>query len=219
MRAYILMIAVLGVISILYGSLNAMVQRDLKKLVAYSSVGHMGFVMLGIASLRPEGLNGAVLQMFNHGTITGMLFLLVGLIYERTHTRQIDELGGLFLSLPVIAGILAYTAFASLGLPSLSGFVGEFLILLGSFFTYRLLTALAALGIIITAGYMLWMVQRVCMGQAREYNNLSDATARELATLIPLVVIILIIGVYPAPLLNLMGPTVSKLAAQLTLIR
>lgn len=215
MRSFLYLIAVIGVISIIYGALNAMVQKDLKKLVAYSSISHMGYVMLGIASLSVLGLSGAVLYMFNHGTITGMLFLLVGLIYERTHTRQIEELGGLFVSASVIAGIWAYISFASLGLPSLSGFVSEFFVLAGSFPVYRALTGIAALGIIVTAGYFIWTIQRVCMGRPKGPELLVDATPRELSYMIPLMAIILVMGIYPAPLLKAINPAVIKLVARL----
>jgi NADH-quinone oxidoreductase subunit M len=150
--------------------------------------------------------------MFNHGIITGMLFLLVGLIYERTHTREIAELGGLMGKVPILAGILSFTAFASLGLPGLSGFVGEFLVLLGSFANYTTATVLAAAGIVITAGYMLWMVQRVNLGTLKaRYADLSDVSARDLSTLVPLVLIIIYIGVYPPPVLNIINPAVVSL--------
>jgi NADH-quinone oxidoreductase subunit M len=215
MKTYAFTLAVLAVISILYGGLNAMVQKDLKKLVAYSSVSHMGYVMLGIASFNTVGVSGAILQMFNHGTITGMLFLLVGLVYERTHTRQIDELGGLFTVIPIIAGIFSFASFASLGLPSLSGFMGEFLILTGAFFEFKLLTALAGLGIVITAGYMLWTVQRISMGEPKKFTELPDASPRELSTLIPLMIVIIIIGLYPAPLLKAIDPTVVNMISKI----
>jgi NADH-quinone oxidoreductase subunit M len=205
-------IAILAVINIVYGAFVAMTQRDLKKLVAYSSVSHMGYVMLGVAAATTTAVNGAVLQMFNHGTITGMLFLLVGLIYERTHTREIGELGGLMGKVPILAGILSFAAFASLGLPGLSGFVGEFLVLLGSFSKYTGATILAAAGIVITAGYLLWMVQRVNLGTLKSrYADLTDVTLRDLSTLVPLVLIIIFIGVYPSPVLNIINPAVTSL--------
>jgi len=215
MKSFIYLIAVLGVISIVYGALNAMVQKDLKKLVAYSSISHMGFVMLGIASLSVLGLSGAVLYMFNHGTITGMLFLVVGLIYERTHTRQIEELGGLFISASLIAGIWAFISFASLGLPSLSGFVSEFFVLAGSFFVFRVLTIIAAFGIVITAGYFIWTIQRICMGRPKGEELLLDATPREISYMVPLIALILVMGVYPAPILKVIYPPVIHLVAKL----
>ncbi len=205
-------IAVLAVINIIYGALVAMMQHDLKKLVAYSSVSHMGYVMLGIAAATATATNGAILQMFNHGCITGMLFLLVGLIYERTHTREIAELGGLMGKVPILAGILSFTALASLGLPGLSGFVGEFLVLLGSYGIYPLATAIAAGGIVLTAGYLLWTIQRVNLGVLKErYAELVDVNIRELSTLVPLVIVIIVVGVYPPPILNIINPTAIAL--------
>lgn len=215
MKSYIYLIAIIGVVSIIYGALNAMVQKDLKKLVAYSSISHMGFVMLGISSLSVLGLSGAVLYMFNHGTITGMLFLVVGLIYERTHTRQIEELGGLFISASLIAGVWAFVSFASLGLPSLSGFVSEFFVLAGTFMVFRVLTIIAAMGIVITAGYFLWTIQRICMGRPRGEELLLDATPREISYMVPLIALILVMGIYPAPMLKVINPAVIHLVAKL----
>jgi len=215
MKAFVYLIAVIGVVSIIYGALNAMVQKDLKKMVAYSSVSHMGYVMLGLAALSVTGITGSVLYMFNHGTITGMLFLVVGLIYERTHTRQIDELGGLLVSMPLIAGIWIYISFASLGLPMLSGFVSEFFVLTGAFPVYPVLTAFAAAGIIITAGYFIWTIQRICLGRPKNKQPLSDATPREIFYMAPLVTLILVIGIYPAPLLKIINPAVIHLVAKL----
>jgi NADH-quinone oxidoreductase subunit M len=215
MKPFLYLVGIIGVVSIIYGAFNAMVQKDLKKLVAYSSVSHMGYVMLGIASVSPRGLSGAVLYMFNHGTITGMLFLLVGLIYERTHTRQIEELGGLFISIPLIAAIWAYISFASLGLPSLSGFVSEFLVLVGSFPIYPILTGVAAIGIVITAGYFIWTIQRICLGKPKAKRELPDATPREIFYMLPLIAIILIVGIYPAPLLKIINPSVHLLLSKI----
>ncbi len=211
-RYYATFLAVLGVINILYGALNAMVQSDLKKMVAYSSVSHMGYVMLGIASLTAIGMNGALIQMFSHAMITGMLFLLVGYIYERTHTRQIAELGGLLNKIPLLAGILSFAAFASLGLPGLSGFVAEFLVLVGAFLTKRIWATIGATGVIITAGYLLWMLQRVVMGTLPEkYSNLLDVNKRELFTLVPLMAGILIIGLYPESILYFINNSIVAL--------
>lgn len=215
MKPFLLLIAVMGVISIIYGAFCAMVQKDLKKLVAYSSVSHMGYVMLGIASLTVIGINGAILQMFNHGVITGMLFLLVGLIHERYHTREIEKLGGLLVTMGIIASVWVYTSFASFGLPSLAGFVGEFLVLAGSFPVYRALTVLAALGVILTAGYFLWTIQRICLGQPKIEGEVFDATPRELGYMLPLMLIMLIIGIYPAPILNIVKPTVMQIVSSL----
>ena len=215
MRAFILLVAVVGVISIIYGAFNAMVQKDLKKMVAYSSISHMGFVMLGIASMSVVGLTGAVLYMFNHGTITGMLFITVGLIYDRTHTRKIDEIKGIFLSVPIIAGIWTFISFASLGLPTLSGFVSEFYVLSGSFPVYRALTSIAALGLIITAGFFIWTIRRISFGTINEKFKMYDITTREILYVAPLLVLILIMGIYPAMMLDIISPTVTQVVATL----
>ncbi|MEW6398089.1 MAG: NADH-quinone oxidoreductase subunit M [Bacillota bacterium] len=208
-------IAVLGVISMIYGAFVAMWQADLKKLVAYSSVSHMGYVMLGIAAGTPMALSGAIFQMFSHGMITGMLFLLVGMIYDRAHTREIAKLSGLYTALPAYGIILAFASFASLGLPGLSGFVAELLVLLGSFPVYRTLVIIGAATIVITAGYMLWMMQRVLMGKSRpELEALPDVTGRELATVIPLIVLIAVLGVFPRLLLDFTNPALIQLAAR-----
>lgn len=206
-------LAVLAVIGIIYGAFCAMAQKDIKKLVAYSSISHMGYVMLGVASLGPLAVDGAVLQMVSHGLITGMLFLLVGMIYERTHTRMIPELGGLSTRIPIIAGILAFASFAAVGLPGLSGFSAEFLVLLGTFSVdlafYKAMAALAALGMVITAGYFLRMLQRVILqtyhGPAIELPRISF---RELVYLVPLIILIILIGVYPVVLLKMISSTV-----------
>jgi NADH-quinone oxidoreductase subunit M len=207
------LIGLLAVVNIIYGAFAAMSQRDLKKLVAYSSISHMGYVMLGVAAATAVSTSGAVLQMVNHGLITGMLFMLVGYIYQRTHTRQIAELGGLSLKIPILAGIFGFAALASLGLPGLSGFVGEFLIIVGSFKAYSTWAILGALTLIITAGYFLWTLQRV------NYEALpkkllavtSDATGIELLSLVPIMLIVLIIGLYPFPFLSYIYPAVNLL--------
>jgi len=197
--------AILGVINILYGAYCAMAQTDFKKLVAYSSVSHMGYVMLGMAALTHQGMTGAVMQMFNHGTITAMMFLLVGVIYDRAHHREINGFGGLGVQMPVCTGVAMLAFFASMGLPGLSGFISEALVFLGAFQTYKLFTFLAALGIILTAGYVLWMVQRVFLGKLNEkYAELPDINGRELFTLVPIGLIVLILGVFPMPVLDLM---------------
>jgi NADH-quinone oxidoreductase subunit M len=213
-RAWAPAIAILSIIGIIYGALASLIQKDLKRLVAFSSVSHMGFVMLGISSLTPTAINGAVLQMFNHGCITGMLFLLVGMIYERTHTRQISELGGLANKMPLWAGILAFTSFASLGLPGLSGFWGEFLVLFGTFnkgnIFSKVMVYLAVLGIVLGAAYLLWMLQRVIFGKANEkLGELKRLSWLEFVTLLPLIVIIIIVGVYPTPLVNMINTSVT----------
>ena len=186
----------LAVIGIVYGALVAMVQTDIKKLVAYSSVSHLGFVMLGIFSMTEEGLQGAIIQMVNHGLSTGALFLLVGMMYDRTHTRLIADYGGAAKLMPVFATFLLIVSFSSIGLPGLNGFVGEFLIMVGSFkstlIDNRVFTVIAGLGIIFSAVYMLWMYQRVMFGPVRQDglyggHHLTDLTKREIAVLIPIV--------------------------------
>ncbi len=204
--------AVLGVINIIYGALCAMAQKDLKKLVAYSSISHMGYVILGMASFTDEGLNGGIFQMFNHGVITAMLFLLVGVIYDRAHHREIDGFGGIASVVPNYSFVAFLAFFAALGLPGLNSFISEALVLLGAFQKYRILTALAATGAIITAAYCLWTLQRIFLGKLNEnYTLLPDITMREAASLIPLGVIVITLGVYPHPVLDLMKPTVSFL--------
>jgi len=209
--AYVFL-AALGTWNIIYGALCAMAQKDFKKLVAYSSVSHMGYVMLGMASFTPQGINGAVLQMFNHGTITGMLFLMVGVIYDRAHHRDIEGFGGLAAVMPVYTGISALAIFASMGLPGLSGFISEVLVLLGTWQKYPVLTALAATGVILTAGYLLWTVQRVYLGMTNEkYKLMPEINARELFTMIPLGIIVIIVGVYPTVVLDLLRATLTQL--------
>ncbi len=212
-------VAVLAVISIVYGAFVAMAQKDFKKLVAYSSVSHMGYVMLGVSSVMRLGvsspelvtsavtaLNGAVLQMFNHGIITGGLFFLVGVIYTRTHNRDLDKFGGLDTQVPLFAAILTVTGFAALGLPGLNGFVGEFLVFLGSYPLQRTMTMIALLGIIVGAAYMLWTLQRVLLGKPRvEYPHLADMSRRELFIMLVLVAVMLFVGIYPAPLLDIIN--------------
>jgi len=207
---------VLGTINIVYGAFVAMAQTDLKKLVAYSSVSHMGFVLLGLASLTPEGMNGAMLQMFNHGTITGGLFLLVGVLYDRAHTRQLDAFGGLAAKVPVYSGLLIFFSLASLGLPGLSGFVGEFLSLVGTFATHPLVTSVSAIGIVVSAAYMLMVMQRVLLGPLNEkWKSLADINARELITVVPLLIIVLAVGLYPLIVLRLQDPAIRRLVQQL----
>jgi len=216
-------ISVLAVIGIVYGALVSMVQTDIKKLVAYSSVSHLGFVVLGIFAMTEEGMQGAIIQMVNHGLSTGALFLLVGMIYDRVHTRAISDFGGVAKLMPVFASFFMIISLSSIGLPGLNGFVGEFLILLGSFKSTLLgshaFTAFAALGVIFSAVYLLWMYQRVMFGPVREgglYNGhtLSDLTGREIATLIPIVVFVVWIGVFPGTFLS-KSATVAKRTVQL----
>ncbi len=202
----------LGAWNIVYGALCAMAQKDLKKLVAYSSISHMGYVMLGMASLTPQGINGAVLQMFNHGTVTAMLFLLVGVIYDRAHHRQIEGFGGLASIMPVYTGVTALAFFAALGLPGLSAFISEALVLIGAWQTFPILTIIAASAVILTAGYMLWTMQRMYLGPANEkYLNLPEISGRELFTLVPLGAIVLILGIYPHAVLDLTTESLNSL--------
>ena len=218
--AYI--IAILALISIIYGALVAMAQSDFKKMIANSSINHMGYVMLGVAAAMAIGkdnlnscsiaLNGAVLQMFNHGVITGALFLLVGVVYERTHNRDLDAFGGLGVRVPLYAGVLTIFSLGSLGLPALSGFISEFLVFLGSFKVFIWITCFAVLGIVITAAFFLGMIQRVLLGELNpKYAELSDLDNREIICLFPLIALMVLIGVYPAPILNVIGTAVEHL--------
>jgi NADH-quinone oxidoreductase subunit M len=202
----------LAVIGIIYGACVCTVQPDLKKLVAYSSVSHLGFVMLGIFSLNQQGLVGGVIQMVNHGLSTGALFLMVGMIYERRHTRLIADFGGLWRVMPAFSVLFLVVSLASLGLPGLNGFVGEFLILLGAFQVNRLMTVLATTGVILAAVYILWMYQRVIFGEITHEDNrrLQDLNPREWAVLVPVIVFIVWIGVYP---LAFTGKTEASVAA------
>lgn len=209
-------IAALAAISIVYGAAVAFAQTDMKKLVAYSSVSHMGFVMLGIASMTAEGLNGAVAVMFSHGVVTGMLFLLVGMIYDRTHTRMIAEVSGLSSKVPVLAGILAFASFASLGLPGLSGFVGEFLSLTGAWKSsmWPGFVIAAAIGVLLAAAYMLWLVQRVVLGTASPaVEKIGDLTATEIGVMVPLMAVCLGVGLYWDALLRFTDPAVQSIIA------
>ncbi len=207
-------LAALGTLNIVYGALCAMAQADMKKLVAYSSISHMGYVMLGMATLTPQGINGAVLQMFNHGTVTAMLFLLVGVIYDRAHHRQIDGFGGLASVMPVYTGLMTIAFFAALGLPGLSAFISEVLVLLGAWRYSMPLTIVAASAVILTAGYMLWMLQRVWLGPVNEkYAKMEDVSVREMVTLVPLAIIVIVLGVYPHAVLDLINPTLLALNA------
>ncbi len=214
-------IGVLAIIGIIYGAIVSFPQRDVKKLVAYSSVSHLGFVMLGIFSLTPQGIQGAILQMVNHGLSTGALFLIVGFIYERKHTRELSAFGGLWKIMPIYGTIALIVSLSSMGLPGLNGFVGEFTILLGStaarnFPNAGLYTALAATGIILAAIYLLWMFQRMFMGEVSDENKkLLDLNRREVWVMIPILIFIFAIGLYPAPFFNLMSSSVGQLVASL----
>ncbi len=210
-------IALFGFINIVYGALCAMAQTDFKKLIAYSSVSHMGYVLLGMASLNEVGLAGAVLQMFNHGTITAMLFLIVGVIYDRTHTRGLYDFGGLATHMPMYSGFTIVAFFAAIGLPGLSGFISESFVFLGAFQSapLRMLTILSASGIILGAGYMLWTMQRVFLGKQNEkWISLKDLDAREYTMLVPLAIVVVVLGVYPSIMIDLMNTSISALVEQ-----
>jgi NADH-quinone oxidoreductase subunit M len=203
----------LGLAGILYGALVAMVQKDIKKLVAYSSIAHLGFVMLGTFALNEEGLSGAVLQMVNHGLSTGALFLLVGMIYERRHTREISAFGGIAKPMPVYAALFGLVTMSSIGLPALNGFVGEFLILLGTFKAAPAIGAAATLGVVLAAVYMLWMYRRVFFGpvEIAENRGLIDLDLREKLVIAAVIIPIVWIGVYPQPLLTRLSAPVGEI--------
>jgi NADH-quinone oxidoreductase subunit M len=199
-------ISILAIIGIVYGALVAMVQPDLKKLVAYSSVSHMGLVVLGIFAFTAQGLQGSTIQMLNHGLSTGALFLLVGMIYDRRHTRMISEFGGIAHVNPVFASVFLVVTLSSIGLPGLNGFVGEVLVLVGTFASNKFYASLAALSMVLGAVYMLWMYQRVFLGKVTNPKNasLTDIGMRERLLLLPILVMMFWIGVYSAPFLNRM---------------
>jgi NADH-quinone oxidoreductase subunit M len=202
----------LAVIGILYGAIAATMQKDLKRLVAYSSVAHLGFIVLGTFALTSQSLTGGVMQMVNHGVSTGALFLMVGMIYERRHTRQIAELGGIQSVAPIFAGFFMVVMLSSIGLPGLNGFVGEFLILIGSFETARWWVVVATLGVILAALYLLWAYQRVFHGEPSEANeSFPEITRREGLLLGVFVAAIVFTGIYPKPMLNRIEPSVNKL--------
>jgi len=222
---------VIAIINIIYGSFVAMAQTDLKKLVAYSSVGHMGFVLLGFASAaqsvynRPDGvspemfelgqvtaLNGAVFQMISHGIITGGLFLLVGVIYERSHHRDIDRYGGLAVAMPQYYGVTTFMCFASLGLPPLAGFIGEFAALAGAFTVWRWLAGICVIGVVVTAAYFLWLLQRVFLGELNpKYQDYPDLTKHEKLCLAPLVLATFLLGVWPKIVLEPVDPAMQQI--------
>jgi NADH-quinone oxidoreductase subunit M len=189
-------------------------QKDLKRLVAYSSVAHLGFIVLGTFAFTSQAITGGVLQMVNHGISTGALFLLVGMIYERRHTREIAELGGLQRPAPVLAGVFTVVMLSSLGLPLLNGFVGEFLILVGTFVTHRWWAVVGALGVILAALYLLWAYQRVFHGEPQGDNaTIPDLDWKERAVMVPLLLLIVFLGVYPKPVIERIEPAVDRLIA------
>jgi len=204
----------LGVIGITYGAIAAAMQRDLKRLVAYSSVAHLGFIVIGTFALNTEGLTGGVLQMVNHGVSTGALFLLVGMIYERRHTREISELGGLQKPAPLLAAVFTVVMLSSVGLPGLNGFVGELLVLLGAFNAHRWWAVVAAAGVILAAVYLLWAYQRVFHGPATGANaEMPDLRWREGLVMVPFLAAIVFMGVYPKPVIERVEPAVDAIIA------
>jgi len=207
-------VATLSIIGIVYAALVTLVQKDMKKLIAYSSVSHLGFVMLGMFALNPLGLEGSVLQMINHGLSTGGLFLVVGMLYERRHTKAISEFGGLAHVMPVYATFTLILFLASMGLPLLNGFIGEFMILQGAYSANRVWAYWAVSGVVLGAAYLLWLYQRVFWGKLthEENRHLKDVGVREVATLAPLVALCLWIGVYPKPFLEFLHAPLGRLA-------
>jgi NADH-quinone oxidoreductase subunit M len=206
-------ISVIAIIGIIYGAMVAFAQNDLKKLVAYSSVSHLGLVMLGIFVLNIQGVEGGIYQMLNHGLSTGALFLIVGMIYERRHTKLIAEFGGISKVMPIFAIFFMLAALSSIGLPLLNGFIGEFLILLGAFRWNYVYSALGATGMVLGAIYMLWAYQRVMFGPLdnSENKDLRDLSLREVMVFLPIAVMFFVMGVYPKPFLSRMEPTVEAL--------
>jgi NADH-quinone oxidoreductase subunit M len=214
-RQWLIPIAVLSVIGIIYGALVTLVQKDMKKLIAYSSVSHLGFVMLGMFALNPMGISGSVIQMINHGISTGALFLLVGIIYERRHSRLIADYGGLAKQMPMFAALFLIAALSSMGLPALNGFIGEFTILLGAANSTALGTiayaVLAAVGIVLGAAYLLWLYQRVFWGPLDNpaNANVPDVNKRELGMMLALIALMVWIGVYPKPIFEILEKPVD----------
>jgi len=219
---YATFIAVLGVINIVYGALCAMAQDDVKKMVAYSSVSHMGYCLLGMGAMTTAGFNGAMMQMFAHGLITSMLFLCVGVIYERVHHRWISRFGGLATIVPVYSGFVAFAFFASLGLPGLCGFIGEAMCFIGAWQngtpSFHRLTMFATLGILLGAAFHLWALQRMFLGEknkiyTEQYHHVTEINGRELFCLIPLAILVVLSGCYPQPVFDLMNKSMSELQA------
>ena len=207
-------LAVIAVVTVIYGAVLTLQQRDLKRLVAYSSVSHMGFVLLGVSAMGAVGLSGAALQMFTHGTITGLLFIVVGLMYDRTHTRQISDLGGLLHQMPVLGLVAIIAGFASLGLPALSGFVAEFAVFVGTLQEHPAATIISVFGVVLAAGYILWAVQRVFTGPVNErWSGLSDATEWwELTAMAGMLVFVIGVGVFPRLLTDVVESGIKPIA-------
>ena len=206
-RYFATFVGILAVIGIVYGAINALIQSDVKRLVAYSSVSHLGFVVLGIFAFTQQSVTGGVLQMVNHGLATGALFLLVGMVYERTHTRELDAMGGLATTMPWLMGAFLFTAFASAGLPGLNGFVGEFLVIVGTFAVNNWLAIFAATAVVLAAIYLLWSYQRMAHGPVHEeFRLLPDVSIREVAVLAPVLALLLVLGVAPRLLTDSIDP-------------
>ncbi len=210
-------IIVIGVIGVLYGAFVSIVQKDLKRLVAFSSVSHMGFIMLGLFAMSAISIDGSILQLINHGITTGALFLFVGMLYERAHSRQIADFGGIARKAPILASLFMISVLASIGLPGLNGFIGEFLILIGAFKNYMILTIFATSGVIFAAVYLLWMFQRVMFQEITNpaLENFEDMNLREIITIMPLILLMVFIGFYPVPFLDRIDPTVVHFLSQL----
>ena len=209
-------LALLGFVNIVYGSFCALAQTDFKKLVAYSSIGHMGFVILGLAAGNEVGVTGAILQMFNHGVISAMLFLLVGVLYDRAHHREINGFGGLGYRMPVYTGITTLAFMASLGLPGLSGFIGEAFSLLGAYERFKVLTILSTIGIVVGAAYFLWTLQRVFLGQLNpKYEDLPEINRREILTLVPLGILTIVLGIWPHFAIEMFSESVVELTTKI----
>ena len=208
-------VGVIAVVGIVYGAAIALVQTDIKRLVAYSSVSHLGFVVLGVFAFTQQGVTGGVLQMVNHGLATGALFLLVGMVYERTHTRDLAEMGGLASVMPWLMGAFLFTAFASAGLPGLNGFVGEFLVIIGTFAVSSWFGALAATAVVLAAIYLLWSYQRMAFGPVREeHRSLPDVNLREVVVLAPVLALLLVFGVAPSLLTDRIDPATEAVLAR-----
>jgi len=213
---FVPMMATLSIVGIVYGALVALAQSDWKRLVAYSSVSHMAMVMLGMFALTPVGLTGSIVQQLNHGISTGALFLIVGVVYQRRHTREISEYGGLSKVMPVFAAVFLVMTMSSIGLPALNGFIGEILILQGVYVVHTLWAAVAASGIVLGAAYMLWLFQRTMFGKVDNPANtgLRDLNAREIATFVPLIALAIWIGLYPTPVLRRLQSSVGRVVVR-----
>lgn len=213
-------IAVVAAINIVYGALCSLAQTDIKRMIAYSSINHMGYALLGMASLSSIGISGALMQMVNHGVITGCLFILVGVLYDRAHTRDLNAFGGLGTKVPVYAGMMTFACFASLGLPLLSGFISEFLCFLGAFQVphYRILTAISLIGVLLTAAFFLVLIKKVFLGPFNtRWENLEDMNGRELIATVPLAIMMVVLGVYPMLALAPMSASIAHLVELLKL--